>query len=335
MEEELVDEVDNKKKKVIASLLFLSCLVSLVLLLTVHPVVHKQLTSLSQADSLITREFREFNIKKKQVRIKDIHVNKKFTRKIYIVDLPVQFSKTYLHDELNQKLYSYGIKDPAIVHLPEGNMDIQLAYQGDIIRTIKLVSDTSIKYRRYPASILAYFNQRPSVKVVKAIEDLGNRLPIVLKISNVSEAKTWYNEIKKANPHVIFWISNGEPLQDSNGAIDWHLNEQLQTLGKLFRNPTVLVNPNANEQTRILIDKDSQHLGINYINTHQAIVVNTEAGRFHFERQLQQFMRQAEKDTRPIMLISATDESFGWLKSSIQRFKKSGLTLVSPITDQQ
>lgn len=334
MEEELVDPAENKKKKLIVALLLISTIICLILLVNLHPVVHKQLTSLSEADSLVTQEFRAFDITKKQIRIENIHVNKKFTRKIYIVDLPARFSKTFLHAELNYKLFPYGIQDPAVVHLPGGNMDIQLAYGGDIIRTIKLVSDTSIKYRRYPASILAYFNQKPSAGLIKNIEDLGNRLPVVLKVKDASQAKTWYNDIKNMNTHVIFWINNNGPIQNSDDdEVNWHLNEQLKTLSKIFRNPTVLVNPSADDQTRTLIDKDSQHLGINYVNAKNAIVVNTEEGRFHFERQLQQFMRLAEQNVRPVMLISATDESFTWLENSIQRFKKSGLTLVPPITD--
>lgn len=335
MEEELVDPSENKKKKLIVALLLISSLTCVILLLKMTPVVHKRLTSLGEADTLISQEFRAFNIKKIQIRVRNIHVNKKFTRKVYIVDLPIQFSKTFLHAELNYKLYPYGIKDPAIVRLPEGNMVIQLAYGGDIIRTIDLVSDTSIKYRRYPASILAYFNQKPSTELVRNIEGMGNRLPVVLKVNDVSQAKTWYGDIKRMNTSVIFWFNDTGTFPNSNDEIDWHLNEQLKTLSKIFKNPTVLVNPSAGEQTRTLIDKDSQHLGINYVNAKNAIVVNGKEGQLHFERQLQKFMRLAEQNVRPVMLINATDESFTWLKNSIHRFKKSGLTLVPPITDQQ
>ncbi len=335
MEEELAEPVENNKKKVIALLLLISSIICFILILKMPSQGKKRLTSLGEADTLITRELRAFNIKKQQIRIKNIHINKKFIRKVYIVDLPARFSKTFLHAELNKRLYPYDVQDPAIVHLPEGNMDIQLAYGGDIIRTIKLVSDTAIKYRRYPASVLAYFNRKPSEEVVKSIEDLGSRLPVVLKVSNVSQGKDWYNSIKAMKTHVIFWFGNGEANQNSTNKVDWHLNEQLQTLGKVFRNPTVLVNPSADEQTRTLIDKDSQHFKINYVNAKNAILVTTDEGQIHFERQLQRFMRLAEQNERPIMLINATDESFQWLKNSIQRFKKSGLTLVPPITDHQ
>lgn len=335
MEEELVEPSESNKKKIIALLLLISSILCLLLILKLPPQNRQRLTSLSETDTLITRELRAFNIKKQQIRVRDIHVNKKFTRKVYTVDLPIQFSKTYLHAELNKRLYSYGIHDPAIVHLPEGNMDIQLAYGGDIIRTIELVSDTSIKYRRYPASVLAYFNSKPSADVIKSIEDLGNRLPIVLKITNASQGKEWFNSIKDMEPHIIFWFEADQNNQNSDDEADWHLNEHLHTLSKIFRNPTVLVNPTANNQTQTLIDKDSRHLKINFVNARNAIVVSTDEGQMHFERQLQRFMRLAEQDVRPIMLINATDESFHWLKNSIQRFKKSGLTLVPPITDHQ
>ncbi len=283
MEEELAEPVENNKKKVIVLLLLISSIICFILILKMPSQGNKRLTNLGEADTLITSELRAFNIKKQQIRIKNVHINKKFiTQSLYRGSSVARFSKTFLHSELNKRLYPYGVKDPAIVHLPEGNMDIQLAYGGDIIRTIKLVSDTAIKYRRYPASVLAYFNRKPSDDIVKTIEDLGSRLPVVLKVSNASQGKDWYNSIKDMKTHVIFWFGNDEANQNSTNKVDWHLNEQLQTLVKVFRNPTVLVNPSADEQTRTLIDKDSQHFKINYVNAKNAILVTMDEGQDAF-----------------------------------------------------
>lgn len=334
MEEEINKSgLPRKKKELIAGLLFLSSLVCFLLLLKNPPNSGKQLRSLAQADTLIMQELHEFNIKPKQIHIRNIKVNKKFTRKVYTVDLPVQLSKTYLHVELNQKLYPFHIKDPAIVHLPEGNMDIQLAYGGDIIRTIKLVSDTAIKYRRYAGTILAYIDHKPTDHLMRNLDILGSHLPIVFQVPTAGEGKDWFDVINNDHAHVIFWITGDDPFNTSPNELFWHLRNQIKVLRRIFRKPAVLIYPSANDRIRTLIELDSQKYGISYVDARNAISINPGKGHLHFERELQHFMRLAEKDKRPLMLIKVTDQSLQWLRKYLPKFEKSGLVLVPPITN--
>lgn len=131
-----------RKRGVIVLLLVISCVASGYLLMVVEPTPVYQLKSPQQLDSLITDSFRESNIPNSQIRIQNIRIDSFFTRRRYIVEVQPAFSKTSFHYMLHQRLWPFGVKTIGNVEFPEKNMQVHVAHNQTIHRTIYLYSET-------------------------------------------------------------------------------------------------------------------------------------------------------------------------------------------------
>jgi hypothetical protein len=108
----------------------------------VEPAPVYQLNSPQQLDSLITNSFQEFNISSSQIRTQNIPIDSIFTRRRYIVKVSPVFSKTSFHYSLNQRLWSFDAETIGRVEFPEKNLQVHVAYNETIHRTIYLYSET-------------------------------------------------------------------------------------------------------------------------------------------------------------------------------------------------
>lgn len=132
------------RKKIVAVLLGVSCLVSGFILAYTPAETTKTLENFSQLDSIIEEHIISSGIKSTQVQTNSIQVDSVLTRKKYRVKVPPGFSKTTFHFKLHQSLTGFEIESPAKVHLPDQNMTIYLSYKNTVIRTAELITDTKI-----------------------------------------------------------------------------------------------------------------------------------------------------------------------------------------------
>lgn len=137
------DDTSSVRKRVfIVLLLAVSCAISIYLLWVVEPVTVYNLQSPQQLDSLITESFREFNVSNAQIRTHSIRIDSSFTRREYLVEVSPTFSKTSFHYQLHKRLWPYNAKTIGHVEFPEKNMQVHVAYNETIQRTIYLYSES-------------------------------------------------------------------------------------------------------------------------------------------------------------------------------------------------
>jgi hypothetical protein len=134
-----------KQKKWIVTLLAASCLAALFHLFGNSENSFKNLASTAQADSLITEVLYDFDIADSQIRKRTVSTDSLFSRTIYTVKLPPDISKTELHYQLQKKIIPYKMDSPAKIIMPEKDMHIHLLYEGTVIRTVQLRTDTEPK----------------------------------------------------------------------------------------------------------------------------------------------------------------------------------------------
>lgn len=131
-----------KKRALIVLLLIISCTASGYLLLMTEATPVYSLKSPRQLDSLITDSFREFNISNSQIRTQNIQIDSSFTRKRYVIEVDPAFSKTSFHYRLHERLWPYNTGTIGHVEFPERNLQVHIAYNQTIHRTIYLYSQT-------------------------------------------------------------------------------------------------------------------------------------------------------------------------------------------------
>lgn len=329
---QLKSDKERNKKLVIIALLTLCCLITFFLIVKAPDTVQPAAINLSKTDTLLSHEFKVFNIPGKQIRVYSVKTSSLLTRKVYRVDVAGGFSKTYFHAELASLLRPYQITTPATVHLPGKDMDIQLYYHNTVIRTLELRTDPDLVLDRNPCSILLYTDQQPNPSFIDDIISKGLNVPLVLKVHEATQAKEWQSAIRQKKITIIYWLTS--PDDESTSKEDWYLNEQLKNLKKIFRNPTTLIFPSIDPQSRTLISKDGDALGISTINASKALTINGNTDHSEFDQTFRQFASLAANDKRPILLVKATDENIEWLNDDLPEYQKGGLRLVPPITQR-
>ena len=130
------------KRGLIVVLLVISCTLSIYLLWTTEPMPVNQLKSPRQLDSLLTDAFREFNIPNSRIRSQTIQIDSSFSRRRYIVEVAPDFSKTSFHYRLHERIWPYDAETIGNVYFPERDMQIHIAYNGTIHRTVFLYSES-------------------------------------------------------------------------------------------------------------------------------------------------------------------------------------------------
>jgi hypothetical protein len=128
-------------KKIIAALLLVACILSGIILAYTPSFVSNKITTDSELDSIIQLSFDEARVLRNQIRVYNVEHDSSFSRKVYRVRVPSSFSKTSFHLDLHQRLYPFGITTPSKVVFPERDMNIYIALEGTIFRTIRLITD--------------------------------------------------------------------------------------------------------------------------------------------------------------------------------------------------
>lgn len=126
----------NRKKELVVLLLLLSCVASTIVLAKMDPPPNIRLYSASQLDSLITLTIDQYRISPQRVRMQSIQIDSLFTRNIYTVTVPQNFSKTSFHYRLHQNLRPYHAATAAQVQFPERNLRIHILVNGNVHRSL-------------------------------------------------------------------------------------------------------------------------------------------------------------------------------------------------------
>jgi hypothetical protein len=122
-------------------LLFFSCIAAAVLLLKMETPPRTQLTSTAQLDSLITLTLDEHNIPQNRIRSRTVEIDSVFSRNLYTVRVPPDFSKTSFHYSLHHNLQPYRVQTIGHVQFPEQNLRIHLLVNDKVHRSVFLNSD--------------------------------------------------------------------------------------------------------------------------------------------------------------------------------------------------
>lgn len=134
----------ENSKKIITGLLFISCVISgIILAATPDKAVYK-LESGQQLDSLINTHFVSAQILPKQIRTSSIRLDSGFIRKEHRVRVPTKFSKTLFHVDLHKDLQKYDVEVPSIIKFPSRDMHIYVYHENSVIRTLRLTSDPEL-----------------------------------------------------------------------------------------------------------------------------------------------------------------------------------------------
>ncbi len=130
-----------KKKTVAAVLLFFSCIAAVLLLWKAEPPQRTLISSPAQIDSLISLTFNEFLVPQSYIRIRSVQVDSTFSRDIYSIRVPRDFSKTSFHYQLHQELLPYNAKTIGQVEFPDRNLRIHVIVNNKVHRSLFINTD--------------------------------------------------------------------------------------------------------------------------------------------------------------------------------------------------
>ena len=133
----------NKKLSIVI-LLFMACLISAYLLVSVPKTPTLGILSQEHLDQLIVETLSEQSIPTNQYRVFTAVQDSLFTRKIYRVSTAPSYSKTSFHYALHRKLEPYGVETPARVLFPQKDLHLYVMANETIHRTIRLLTDPSL-----------------------------------------------------------------------------------------------------------------------------------------------------------------------------------------------
>lgn len=126
----------NRKKQFVVLLLLLCCITSTIVLAKMEPPSNTRLHSAAQLDSLIVLTFDQYRIPQQQVQMNSVQIDSLFSRNIYTVTVPQNFSKTSFHYRLHQNLWPYNAITTAQVEFPEKNLRIHILVNGKVHRSL-------------------------------------------------------------------------------------------------------------------------------------------------------------------------------------------------------
>ena len=312
---------EQKKKRLIALLLLVSCVISGIMLFATSEEGAQRLRTLAQADSLIKQELAAFNISDEQILLSATRIDSNFSRKTYHIGLPYQFSKTQFHAELNNRLHKYGVGTPAKVTFPERNVDIHLLYRGTVIRTLAMQTDPEMVLKRNRISLLFVFDGRPDTELINQIASLGEPIPVVIKIKNPLQA----NEIRKELTNykrLIFWLEDrdGEDLiRTSTPAA----TAKLKQIEEVLPSAHILQFQYPQKTRR----KIAGQTDLTFIDAADALMLHQEVGKGAFFEELHKL--QANRN-HSVAVITGNETTISWLAEKLPELKKAGATVVPP-----
>jgi hypothetical protein len=316
---------ERTKKQLIATLLFISCVISACLLVITPDNEKKQLRNIAQADSLLRSTFSDFNISDSQISSSSVRIDSTFSRKKYRVSVPPAFSKTQLHAVLQQQFLPYDIALPGRVTFPERDMSIHLYYNNSIIRTLNLETDKRLKMQRSFARLIVAFEGKPPAYLLEALDGLGEPIPIAIILRPPLQLPEWWDDFKKQHPDLYIW-----PQTVSGDNILTGGQQQVNTALKPIREAS----PNAvllhfYEDLQAASASVGQN-SFSFINARDAFILNAEVGRSGFSQTFRTFIQQSRKGVAPLAIIMGSEESLEWTRRELNNFKKGGLMITPP-----
>lgn len=321
---------EQKKKQLIAILLFVACIISGYLFINTPGAGVLKLQSLAQADTLIMEELDNFNIADDQIRVVTTRVDSNFSRKTYWVRVPPQFSKTQLHAELNKTFHQYSVSTPAKVIFPHKDINIHLQLNDTIIRTIKLQSDPSLTISKKRASLLLVFDDIPDGDLLSELKSLGEPFYLVLKVENPIQANQFRDELTRKYSRVIYWLQHHGGNMPEVRAHE--VRAVLKQMKEIMPEETFLYLPDSNN-----LSTDSNHRlftqsGLQLVLLQNPVIFENNLGKSAFIDKLDTFAHQASTQDHPVALVMADKSVINWIKERLPILKKNGLDFVPPPT---
>jgi len=313
---------EQKKKRFIAALLLISCLISGYMLFSATATMNKGIQTIAQVDSLVQQELTDFNITKNQISVSTTRVDSTFNRKTYYIRLPYQFSKTQFHAELNDRFFDYGIETPAQVHFPGKDVDIHLLFEGTVIRTLSLQTDPELTLNRNGVSILVTFDDQPDVDLIEQLSSLGEPIPVVIKIENPLQANDLRKKLNRYYDHILFWLQDrhDQDLIKSNPKAALTKLEQFENI--LPQAKLLHFGQATTSRTAIISKTD-----LTFINGRNALFLDQEMGKNTFVEKLHTLQSNRNHS---LAVITGNEEAINWLKQELPELKKAGFDIVPP-----
>lgn len=317
---------ERTKKKLIAFLLLISCIVSGWLLFITPAAQNKQLQSFAETDSLLLQTLADFNIQSNQISRTDVQAGSTFTRKNYHVSVPPAFSKTQFHSALQQELQPYNIGLPARVTFPERNMAIHFYFGNNVIRTVRLVTNDELTMQRSFASLIVAFDERPSDYLLEMLTSMGEPIPLAVMLRPPLALPGWWSDFREEHDQPLYvWPQNN----DAENLLTKHESppaEQLETLEESSPN-AVLLHFFQNSQTASSILRGTP---FSYIDAGNSFILDGDAGRSAFDQTFRAFVRRAREGRTALGIIIASEESLQWTQEELSTYKKGGLMIQPP-----
>lgn len=318
----------RSKKRFIAILLFVSCLVSGWLLFLTPVNETKQLHSFAEADSLLHQALADFNIQDRQISSSKVQVDSSFSRRKYTVSVPPAFSKTQFHAVLKQKLAPYSIQLPAHVTFPEKNMAIHFYYADKVFGTVRLVTNEDLRMQRTFASLVIAFKDQPNDYLVDTITGMGEPVPLAIIMRPPLNLPDWWRDFRETYDHSLFiWpqTADGKNLLAENE----NPETRYEALDKLEESSSSAVLLHFFQSQRMAA-AELQHTPFAYVAAPDAFILDADVGRSAFEQTFRAFIRQARQGRKALGIIIASEESLEWTQEELNTYKKGGLIIAPP-----
>ena len=326
---------EQRKKKVILWLLILSCIISGVILINTTSPDDSRIRELAEVDSLIVSELKQFNILSDQISVHSIAIDSLFTRKVYEVSVPRDFSKTHLHYSLNRELLPYEINTPARVQFPEQDLNIHLLLNETVFRTLRLQTDTAAVTRKLSAHIFFRFEELPSQELIDEIIRLGEPTPLVLAVASPLQADEWQQQVSKLYTRISYELRPDE----ATGTDPWSdpavIVKRLEQLNNVDRNARVLLYRNAIDPLAPATKRKLSTTGVRFFDVSDAEIIDGSGGRRQFEQQMNQLMRRAAAGESPVAVINGDERTLRWLHELLPQMRKRGLYITVPRSQQR
>ncbi|MEX2640217.1 MAG: hypothetical protein WD266_06005 [Balneolales bacterium] len=317
------------KKKLIACLLALSCVICVVSLASQETAI--QSVNPEKADSLLFGELSAFNIPSDMIGSERVEVDSTFHRINYRVRLPAGVSKTWFHSELSRKLYPHNLTTWANVDFPDQHMDIHILSNHTILRSISVVTDTSYQRLIYPAVVMFYFDQLPPPALLNRIGSFGEPIALVLRVQNSVQAGTWSEKLDPLDHLYYFWMTDDNQFAGSDFNESQFLSHS-RSLADISSGPALLFfQPVSDLPDQSFFEKLADR-DISLIQTRDASIIPRGSGKFEFNQEFRNFSNRARQGQHPIILIHASDESLEWFSNGLNELKKGGIRLLTPAT---
>ena len=311
--------------------MLLACGVSIVVLAYNPDPPARTLTSLDQLDKNILDELDRFNIPNDQIHSNAVHVNDRFSRKNYRVEVAPSFSKTQFHYELQQRLWPLGVQLPAELSLPYNEMRIHLYLDHTVVCSIRLQTDPDMASSSKPVSMMVVTSQHPADALIHQMVQMAEPIPLVVPVTSPLEAREIHGRLDNRYHPLIFWIrtNNGKDMftHTSPAGIEKLAAEYRQVMPEA----TYLVwNRSAAQLSPELIKKLAEsRLDFVYLDgENQFHLKDTDS----FSADFQKIQADIQQSKHPMLILPDRSGAVEDIYNRFLELKKKGVQIVTPPT---